>query len=30
MDAHYHQAMGKESTSWLRTLARLAGEKRED
>jgi hypothetical protein len=27
MDAHYHQAMGAESTSWLRTLARMAGEK---
>ncbi len=28
MDAHYHQPMGAESTSWLRTLARMAGEKR--
>lgn len=28
MDAHYHQAMGAESTSWQRTLARMAGEKR--
>jgi hypothetical protein len=28
MDAHYHQAMGTESTSWLRTLARMAGETR--
>ena len=27
MDAHYHQEIGKEATSWLRTLARLAGEK---
>lgn len=28
LDAHYHQPIGTESTSWLRTLARLAGEKR--
>jgi hypothetical protein len=27
LDAHYHQEIGAESTSWLRTLARIAGEK---
>lgn len=27
MDAHYHEAMGTEATSWLRALARVAGEK---
>lgn len=27
MDAHYHQEIGTEATSWLRALARLAGEK---
>jgi hypothetical protein len=26
LDAHYHAAMGAESTSWLRALARVAGE----
>lgn len=26
MDAHYHEAMGAEATSWLRAMARLAGE----
>lgn len=29
MDAHYHERMGSEATSWLRTLARMAGEKRD-
>ena len=28
MDAHYHERMGAEGTSWLRALARVAGEKR--
>lgn len=28
MDANYHERMGAEATSWLRTLARIAGEKR--
>ena len=28
MDAHYQERMGDEATSWLRTLARIAGEKR--
>ncbi len=27
LDAHYHETMGAESTSWLRALARVAGEK---
>jgi Family of unknown function (DUF6062) len=27
MDAHYHQDMGAEGNSWLRVLARIAGEK---
>ena len=27
LDAHYHQAVGAEGTSWLRALARAAGEK---
>lgn len=27
MDAHYHQNIGEEGTSWLRALARVAGEK---
>ena len=27
MDAHYHAPIGAESTSWLRTLARMVGEK---
>lgn len=26
MDAHYHEQMGTEATSWLRALARVAGE----
>jgi hypothetical protein len=26
MDAHYHEAMGAESTSWLRAMALLSGE----
>lgn len=26
MDAHYHETMGAEATSWLRALARIAGE----
>lgn len=28
MDAHYHERMGAESTSWLRALAQITGEKR--
>lgn len=28
LDAHYHQSIGAESTSWLRALAQVAGEKR--
>jgi hypothetical protein len=27
LDAHYHAEMGSEATSWLRALARVAGEK---
>ncbi len=27
MDAHYHQNIGAEGTSWLHALARVAGEK---
>lgn len=26
MDAHYHEAMGAEATSWLRAMARMSGE----
>ncbi len=29
MDAHYHQDLGAEGNSWLRTLAQMAGEKRD-
>ncbi len=29
MDAHYHQQIGDEATSWLRTIAKIAGEKRD-
>jgi hypothetical protein len=28
LDAHYHQPIGTEATSWLRALAQIAGEKR--
>ena len=27
MDAHYHQQIGDEATSWLRAIAKIAGEK---
>lgn len=30
MDAYYHARMGDEATSWLRALARVAGEKRQN
>jgi hypothetical protein len=29
MDAHYHQQIGGEATSWLRAIARVTGEKRD-
>jgi len=29
MDAHYHQQIGDEATSWLRAIGKIAGEKRD-